>query len=50
MRKTGQHVADVGRSAPQNDDRLMMPMYVAVIMVEVIVLLALWAFGRYFAS
>jgi len=43
-------MADVGRSAPQNDDRLMTLMYVAVIMVEGMVLLALWAFGRYFAS
>ena len=43
-------MADGERSALQDDAGLMTPMYVAVIVVEVIVLVALWAFGRYFAS
>jgi len=34
----------------REDDRPMWATYLAVIVVEVIVLVALWAFGRYFAS
>ena len=37
-------------ASDENQDGAMTPMYVAVIIVEMAVLLALWAFGRHFAS
>jgi quinol-cytochrome oxidoreductase complex cytochrome b subunit len=38
------------RQEKEEEDVPMTPMYVAAIMVEVVVLLALWAFGRHFAA
>jgi len=43
--------ADLGRAAGPDDDlRRMMPIYVAVILVEVVVLVGLWVFQTWFSS
>lgn len=43
--------APSGSAGAENDDvRRMAPVYLAVIVVEVVVLLGLWAFQTYFSS
>jgi hypothetical protein len=43
--------ADLGRTVgPDEDLRRMTPIYVAVILVEVVVLVGLWVFQTWFSS
>ena len=45
---TGASPAESGHG--ENRERKMMPMYAAVVAVEIVVLLALWIFARHFGS